>query len=281
MKKVLLFTAMAVAGMVSAEEQGLFGKLSELFTKGRVASRKLNISDLKQEARRLGWQVEEKHNSHKLGAPLTFDAATNWATCAAAATIRDQGAGSASTCKSSYAFAAAGMLEWRKCILDSAHVQLSPQNLIDCDFSNAGCSGGWLTNSLNYLIKSGTVLETCNPLASSTANFCLYRCATNTDAYTKYYCKWNTMKLLTSETAIKDEISTNGPMMMAINAYADFVSLAGATTYIYDGTSAFSHIQALQVVGWNNDGTNDYWIVQNSWGTGWGNSGFANIKIGE
>ena len=32
----------------------------------------------------------------------------------------------------------------------------------------------------------------------------------------------------------------------------------------------------VMLVGWNDDG--GYWIMRNSWGTGWGERGYMNIK---
>jgi KDEL-tailed cysteine endopeptidase len=38
----------------------------------------------------------------------------------------------------------------------------------------------------------------------------------------------------------------------------------------------------VAVVGWNhNEKGQDYWIVRNSWGTGWGNKGYLYIYRGD
>ena len=37
----------------------------------------------------------------------------------------------------------------------------------------------------------------------------------------------------------------------------------------------------LSIVGWGRDATHgDYWLLRNSWGTYWGEGGFAKIKMG-
>ena len=38
---------------------------------------------------------------------------------------------------------------------------------------------------------------------------------------------------------------------------------------------------AIQAVGWGNDGTQDYYIVRNSWSTTWGDNGYIKIATAE
>ena len=39
------------------------------------------------------------------------------------------------------------------------------------------------------------------------------------------------------------------------------------------------HDHYVVVVGWGTESDKDYWIVRNSWSTGWGESGY--IRLGE
>jgi cathepsin B len=38
---------------------------------------------------------------------------------------------------------------------------------------------------------------------------------------------------------------------------------------------------AIKVLGWGTESGVDYWLCANSWGTGWGESGFFRIKQGD
>jgi C1A family cysteine protease len=37
---------------------------------------------------------------------------------------------------------------------------------------------------------------------------------------------------------------------------------------------------AMVIVGWGNKDGVDYWIIRNSWGTGWGDSGYVLVQRG-
>ena len=48
---------------------------------------------------------------------------------------------------------------------------------------------------------------------------------------------------------------------------------------MYDDASCGTTIDhAVQLVGYGTDGGVDYWLVRNSWGTGWGEEGYIRIK---
>ena len=50
------------------------------------------------------------------------------------------------------------------------------------------------------------------------------------------------------------------------------------STGIFDGICGqYDHVVA--VVGWGTDGTTEYWIIRNSWGSGWGEQGHIRVKI--
>ena len=87
---------------------------------------------------------------------------------------------------------------------------------------------------------------------------------------------------------LKAEIFANGPLACGIHATPELEAF-GTTTPVdsYPGgifnQSVFfpmpNHI--LSITGWGHD-TNygDYWILRNSWGTYWGEEGYAKIKMG-
>jgi hypothetical protein len=79
---------------------------------------------------------------------------------------------------------------------------------------------------------------------------------------------------LTDTAQKKNWIDLVGPMAVMLVPPADFGSLG---TGIYMPTTTVrGAAHALLVVGFNDD--NRYWIVKNSWGSGWGDGGFGRVS---
>ena len=108
--------------------------------------------------------TKKQSNKPKLESmPLSFNTETNWASCAFP--VRDQGG-----CGSCWAFAATQMLQSRFCIATSGNIKvtLSPQETINCDYTNGGCNGGMISSSVHRLMTEGTVAESCQAYTSGT-----------------------------------------------------------------------------------------------------------------
>jgi len=69
----------------------------------------------------------------------------------------------------------------------------------------------------------------------------------------------------------------NGPVSVTIDASSDvfFYYKSGVITDESCGT-ALDH--AVTAVGYGTENGQDYWLVRNSWGSGWGDAGY--VKIG-
>jgi len=121
--------------------------------------------------------------------PSSFDARTQWSSCIHP--IRDQG-----QCGSCWAFGSTEAFSDRFCIASSGkiNVVLSPEDLVSCDTTDYGCSGGYLNMAWNYLQNTGAVLDSCFPYGatSGTAPSCQAKCSDGS-AWKKYKCTSNSV----------------------------------------------------------------------------------------
>lgn len=68
-----------------------------------------------------------------------------------------------------------------------------------------------------------------------------------------------------------------GPLAVEVDALS-WQDYQGGVIQHHCSCHASNH--AALVVGYDTTGEIPYWIVQNSWGTTWGNAGYVYIKIG-
>jgi len=72
------------------------------------------------------------------------------------------------------------------------------------------------------------------------------------------------------------EIMANGPVETGFTVYRDFYNYTGGIYQHLSGSAMGGH--AVKIIGWGVENNVDYWIVANSWGSGWGENGFFRIK---
>ena len=80
-------------------------------------------------------------------------------------------------------------------------VDLSAQDMVNCNFENKGCNGGQINIGLNYLIDEGTTSAACNEYTAEIAK-CNWECDSHPrrrykEKYEKFYCKPNSFKIET------------------------------------------------------------------------------------
>jgi cathepsin B len=206
--------------------------------------------------------------------PTTFDSRTQWPTCVHA--IRDQ-----AQCGSCWAFAASEVLSDRFCIATNGKtdVILSPQDLVSCDKTDYGCDGGYLDHSWQYLVSTGIVSDDCLPYSSGTGRVaaCPKTGTCKKGSWLKYRASGFTQ--FQSINDIKQSLVSEGPVETGFDVYDDFMNYSGG---VYTRTSDnLLGGHAVKVVGWGVEGSDEHWIVANSWGSSWGETGFFRIKFGE
>jgi C1A family cysteine protease len=184
--------------------------------------------------------------------------------------VKDQG-----NCGSCWSFATMGSIESRWISLGIGEKDLSENNLKDCHgFEWAPCAGGNEEISTSCLSKrSAPMSESDDPYVDASAP-----CVTGLTPMSYVDQAWY---LPTDSTVIKTMIYTYGALYTTM--YYTGASYNSTTkTYYYSGKKATNH--GVTLAGWD-DGKvvpgaphNGAWIIKNSWGPSWGESGYFYVS---
>lgn len=209
--------------------------------------------------------VERPAPRRQLAQPDSFD----WRTEGKVTPVKDQG--DAGTC---WVFGTLAAVESKVLIGESVEYDFSEQNLVCCTdpswvylHDNRRYAGGWSWLATDTLTKKGSRLESCDPYDVETINTeaCNDSCTT-IERITGYRLVAPTTDL------VKAAVSSEGPVSMAFYWNITFFN---DVTYIYeypDCPEPPNHL--VSIVGWDDTINSGAWIVKNSWGTDFGDSGF-------
>ncbi|XP_071781508.1 dipeptidyl peptidase 1 [Centroberyx gerrardi] len=195
--------------------------------------------------------------------------------------VRNQG-----SCGSCYSFATMGMLEARVRILtnNSETPIFSPQQVVSCSQYSQGCDGGFPYLIGKYIQDFGIVDESCFPYIGKNSPCGVPQSCSR--LYTAEYSYVGGFYGGCSEMAMMLELVQNGPMAVAFEVYPDFMNYQEGIyhhTFLRDSYNPFeltNHAVLLVGYGRCHMTGQKYWIVKNSWGTGWGEEGFFRIRRG-
>ena len=205
----------------------------------------------------------------------------DWRTKNVVTPVKNQG-----TCGSCWAFSATGSLEGQHAIKTGKLVSLSEQQLIDCStgppFNNHGCQGGLPDLAFEYLATvKGDDTEESYPYKAENGAKCLYNesnVGANTSGHVDIPSK--------NENALMEAVANVGPISTGMDA--SHISLQLYHSGVYDPWFLCSQTRldhGVLIVGYGSQGwlfgTHKYWLVKNSWGSGWGEQGYFKILRGD
>ncbi|KAK3166271.1 hypothetical protein QOZ80_1AG0043660 [Eleusine coracana subsp. coracana] len=194
----------------------------------------------------------------------------DWRQRGAVTAVKNQG-----RCGSCWAFSAVVAMEGINAIRTGKLVSLSEQELIDCDTAEDGCQGGLMENAFEFVKRHGGVTtEAAYP----------YRAANGTcdNARSRraplVVIDGHQMVPAGSEAALAKAVA-NQPVSVAIDAGGQAFQFYSDGVFTGDCGTDLDHGVAAVGYGVADDGT-PYWIVKNSWGPTWGESGYIRMQRG-
>jgi len=200
--------------------------------------------------------------------------------------VKNQG-----SCGSCAAFSSAGLFETTMlkagASFSDTDLDLSEQYLLDCAYGSNGangCNGAGLSSYPDYMANTagGTVPHENSYGYAGTVQ----TCPSESDAP-----KWNPGYKVSdaihdwscTEDKMKTLLANKGAVATAVHAEnsATFMSYSSGVMDDCADMSTNNVDHAVLAVGYgtSDDGV-DYWLVKNSWGSGWGENGYIRIKRG-
>ncbi|XP_060802597.1 uncharacterized protein LOC106143626 [Amyelois transitella] len=173
-------------------------------------------------------------------------------------------------CGSCWAFSIIGALESQYAIKQQQMLDLSEQQVVDCDQGDQGCDGGWINNAGLYIVDKGVMSESDYPYVASNGN-----CQYDSNKVVGKASSCMQLPSGVSEEDLKAALTQYGPISVAVDA-TGWNSYTGGIASCQ--SSACNH--AVVLVGYNDEGSQPYWIIKNSWGSQWGEQGFIKIPLG-
>lgn len=256
--------------------------------------------------------IEAKKGSALYEAPALQDlpASIDWRTQNAVTEVKDQ-----SSCGSCWAESAVGNIEGRYYLAhkDSmqAAVSLSVQQVIECDPHDYACYGGFPKGAYEYVIENGglasnvdypynvdgyghviclanqTFNQTCGdglcddpPLTAD----CDLTCSDKKHTSVASINSWTAIP--EDEDKMAAELAANGPISIGLDAAGSFGVIAPWLQFYKSGvanprfcTNTVDH--GVLAVGYGEDSGKQYWLVKNSWGAKWGETGYFRLLKGQ
>lgn len=278
----------------AAEESLRFGhfqanmrRAAELQAKESQATFGMNIfSDLSAE------EFKTRHNAEKYYArrmgeqkaapsPLYTEAevasvlkaagqSVDWRQKGAVTGVKDQG-----QCGSCWAFSTTGGIEGQWFMANHTLTSLSEQDLVSCDTIDQGCNGGLMDNAFQWLLanRAGKIVtEASYPYVSGDGS--VPSCADSGKPTGAIITGHN--DLPHDEAQMATWLVQNGPISIAVDA----TSWQTYTSGIMTNCQSDQLDHGVLLVGMGTSGSQQYWIIKNSWSASWGESGYIRVAYG-
>jgi C1A family cysteine protease len=210
--------------------------------------------------------TENKGLAQNMSENLAAPASVDWRSKNAVNAVKNQG-----QCGSCWAFSTVCSVEGAYAIKHGVLKSFSESQLVDCSKLNHGCNGGSMDLAFFYIRFHELESEATYPYVAK-GESCQFTKAKGEAKLTGHVdVKKQDPAALMAAVAL-------GPVSIALEADQDVFH--GYKSGIVKATAgcgtALDH--GVAVVGYGSEGTTDYWLVRNSWGPTWGESGYIRLE---
>ncbi|XP_031504445.1 ervatamin-B-like [Nymphaea colorata] len=194
--------------------------------------------------------------------PMSVD----WRKRGAVTRVKNQG----DHCGCCWAFSAVAAMEGIIKINSGDLIDLSVQQLVDCDFYDYGCRGGQMRNAFEYVQENhGLTVELAYPYRGVDEP-CREPSPKNASILGYEDVPENNEQALLQAVA-------NQPVSVAIDANSRDFRFYSSGIFTGECGTTLNHGVAAIGYGVGRNGMR-YWIVKNSWGTRWGENGYVRMQ---
>lgn len=188
-------------------------------------------------------------------------------------------------CGSCWAFSSTNTLETFMRSKGFPVTRLSEQELVDCSDENNGCNGGFMHTAFDYIIREkGLTSEEDYPYVAETMDCKHENCIVNENKYV--FPKVVGSSLAEYDFTIPKSIPDR---LISVQISPICIALDASSVYFQFYKSGVIDIEienqklnhAVILIGYGTDENGLYWVIQNSWGSQWGDNGFCKIRVKE
>jgi predicted secreted protein len=208
-----------------------------------------------------------------LGLPASFD----WRDSGILTPVRDQG-----NCGSCWAFGTVGPFEANLKWKSSLATDLSEEFLLSCNTDGYSCNGGWWAHEYHY---NQTAINQSQPGAVLEADFPYVGASQSCNKLFSHpyrLLNWGYVgndSSTPAAEAIKNALYNYGPVAVAVCSGPKMQGYRGGVFSLDERNYCGGGVNhAVVLVGWND--AENTWIMRNSWGDSWGESGYMRITRG-